>query len=92
MEIYLNGQLIHENADSLEFFTNDGNKINHLFAENSEYLDSDGEPFTVKVILNGSKDKDYEVRKCLIVRPEEIYIKTLNKKMHNKSIKVYLNS
>ena len=94
MEIYLNGALIHEYAESLKFYNHDGSKINHWFYENSEFLDTGGKPFMVTVTLYDSTEKEYKIIKCRIVRPDEPTFATFHtKKLHNEPpTKVYLNS
>lgn len=83
MNIYLNGELIYEDAHSIKVQDNVPCSYD---AKGIEYCLFRGKPFIVTIILNDSIEKEYKVRKCQIVYP--FYYE----EMTTKPIKVYLNN
>ena len=90
MKIYLNDQLMHEDADSITLC----NIKNDFYSKETglEYIDNRGEYFTVTVNIDDSTKKDYIVKLCRIAHYDfENWIR-FKKGLIEKPIKIFLSN
>ena len=88
MEIYLNNELLYENADSIKFY----NSPNYFYDDRAEYYHKEGEYFTVTVNFDKSHYKNFQIKRCMIVRSQDGIIGTFANRYCDYLVKVYLSN